>query len=68
MNFLNFLRWKSKSWKTTVWDSNDSNKTGMGFSLSRDLFYFGFFVAAAEFPLGTFRLMLDRISWRVDTK
>ena len=52
MNFLNFLRWKSKSWKTTVWDSNDSNKTGMGFALSRDLFYFGFFVAAAEFRLG----------------
>ena len=21
---------KSESWKTTVWDSNDSNKTGMG--------------------------------------
>ena len=52
MNFLNFLRWKSKSRKTTVWDSNDSNKTGMGFALSRDLFYFGFFVAAAEFRLG----------------
>ena len=52
MNFLNFLRWKSKSWKTTVWDSNDSNKTGMGFALSRDLFYFGFFVDAAEFRLG----------------
>ena len=47
-----FLRWKSKSWKTTVWDSNDSNKTGMGFALSRDLFYFGFFVDAAEFRLG----------------
>ena len=46
MNFLNFLR------KTTVSDSNDSNKTGMGFALSRDLFYFGFFVAAAEFRLG----------------
>ena len=24
----------------------------MGFALSRDLFYFGFFVAAAEFWLG----------------
>ena len=36
MNFLNFLRWKSKSWKTTVWDSIDSNKTGMGFALSRN--------------------------------
>ena len=33
MDFLNFLRWKSKSWKTTVWDSNDGNKTGMGFAL-----------------------------------
>ena len=52
MNFWNFLRWKSKSWKTTVWDSNGSNKTGMGFALSRDLFYFVFFVAAAEFRLG----------------
>ena len=52
MNFLNFLRWEWKSWKTTVWDSNDSNKTGMGFALSQDLFYFGFFVAAAEFRLG----------------
>ena len=48
MNFLNFLRWKSKSWKTTVWDSKDSNKTGMEFALPRDLFYFGFFVAAAQ--------------------
>ena len=62
MNFLNFLKWKSKSWKTTVWDSNDSNKTGMGFALSRDLFYFGFFVATAEFRLGSGR------SWRIDTK
>ena len=33
-------------------DSNDSNITGMGFALSWDLFYFVFFVAAAEFPLG----------------
>ena len=52
MNFLNFLRWKSKSWKTTVWDSNYSNKSEMGFALSRNLFYFGFFVAAAKFRLG----------------
>ena len=29
--------------QTTVWDSNDSNKTRMGFALSRDLFYLGFF-------------------------
>ena len=49
MNILNFPRWKSKSWKTTLWDSNDSNKTGMGFALSPDLFYFGFFIAAGEF-------------------
>ena len=27
-------------------------KLGWGFALSRDLFYFGFFVAAAEFRLG----------------
>ena len=52
MNILNFLRRKSKSCKTTVWDPNDNNKTGMGFAVSRDLFYFGFFVAAAEFLLG----------------
>ena len=52
MNFLNFLRWKSKSWKTIVWHSNDSNKTGMIFALTRDLCYFAFFVAAAEFRLG----------------
>ena len=50
-----FLRWKSKSCKTTVWDSNDSNKIGMGYALSRDLFHFGFFVAAAEFRLGCCR-------------
>ena len=43
MNFLNFVR---------LHDSNDSNKTRMGFALSRDLFYFGFFVAAAEFRWG----------------
>ena len=43
---------RKAQWKTTVWNSNDSNKTGMGFALSRDLFYFGFFVAAAEFRLG----------------
>ena len=48
MNFLNFFRWKSNSWKTTVWGSNDSNKIGMGVAVSQDLFYFGFFVAAAE--------------------
>ena len=61
MNFLNFLKWKTKSWKTTVWDSNDSNKTGIGFVLSRDLFYLGFFGAAAEFQLRigfAFRWML----------
>ena len=51
MNFLNFLRWKAKSWKTTVWDSNGSNETGMGCALSQDLFCFVFFVAAAEFRL-----------------
>ena len=40
----------------------------MGFLLSRDLFYLGFFGGAAEFRLGfTFRSMLDKISWRVDT-
>ena len=33
-------------------DSNDSNKTGMRFTLSRNLFEFGVFVAAAEFRLG----------------
>ena len=63
MNFLNFLRWKSKGWKTTVWDSNDSNKTRMGSVLSRDLFRVGFFGAEAELRLGfAFRSMLDRIS------
>ena len=43
---------ESESEKTIVCDSNDSNKIGMGFALSRDLFYFGVFVAAAEFRLG----------------
>ena len=65
MNFLNFLKWNTKSWKTTVWDSNDSTKTGMGFVLSRYLFYLGFFGAAADFQLRigfAFRWMLDRIS------
>ena len=68
MNFLNFLKWKTKSWKTTVWDSNDSSKTGMGFVLSRNLFYLGFFGAAAKFQLRigfAFWWMLDRISWLV---
>ena len=55
--------------QTTVWDSNDSNKTGMESVLSRDLFYLDFFGAAAEFRLGfAFRSMLDRISWRFDSK
>ena len=48
MNFLNFVRCSRKA----VWGSNDSNKTRMGFALSWDLFYFGFFEAAAEFRLG----------------
>ena len=52
MNFLRFLRWKSKSEKTTAWESNDSNKTRMGFALTQDLFYFAFFEAAAKFRLG----------------
>ena len=43
--------WKSKSWKTTVWDSNDGNKTEMEFLLSRDLFNLGFLGASAEFLL-----------------
>ena len=51
MNFLNFLRWKSKSWKTTVWDSNNSNKTGMEFALSRDLFHvFRYFRRRSRVP------------------
>ena len=47
INFLNFLGWKSISWKTTVWHSKI--KAGMGFVPSRDLFYLGFFGAAAVF-------------------
>ena len=44
-------------------------QTGMEFTLSRDLFYLVFFGGAAEFRLDfDFRSMLDRISWRVDTK
>ena len=66
-NFVNSLSgWKSKVCKTTVWDSDDSNETGMGSVLLRDIVHLGFFGAAAEFPLGfAFRSMLDWISWRV---
>ena len=39
MNFLS--AWKSKSW-TQLYETNDSNKTGMGFPLSRNLFYLVF--------------------------
>ena len=46
---LNFLRRKSQSWETTVWNSNNSNKTGIVFAPSRDLFYFGFFGVPVRF-------------------
>ena len=50
MNFLNFLGESRRAGKLLF---DDSNKTGMGFALKRDLFYFGFFfVATAEFRLG----------------
>ena len=54
-----------KPWKTTVLDSNDSNKAGMRFALSQDLYYFDFFVAAAEFRLGFGRWIDDRIHDRM---